>query len=280
MRAVNVLYVMASTIYGHSTPDNKCKFNKTYTADLTLELMRAIKVGDLSKVQNLIALGVDVNKPYAFEEATLSPLVVAILKEEFEIVCYLIEHGANVNAEYNFAGMRAVPLVAAVHQNNLKIVSYLVDHGANINAISKIGYSTSSTILHDAVVSGNMLIVQYLVEHGANVNAISMYEGSPCSVLYTAITHANLSIVNYLAEHGADVNARCKDESPLDLSIRIDDILIVKCLVEHGADINSLNTCGSTALDIAYNQEIINYLKSNGAKSIKYPDDETSELDI
>jgi ankyrin repeat protein len=256
--------------------EKSCDKEESNKVDLTLSLMKAIKAGNIEEVLELIALGVDVDKPYVFEEATLPPLVVAILKGENDIARCLVEHGADVNAEYNFAGIRAVPLFAAVWQNNIEIIQYLIEHMANVNAVRRFNRSDNATILHDAILIGNMSMIRYLVEQGANVNAISIYFGNPCSVLCTAIMRGNIDIVCYLIEHGADVNTTCDKPSPLELAITLNDIAVVKCLVEHGAHTNLPNNSECYALDIARNKEIRTYLRSKGAKSKEEENDEAA----
>jgi ankyrin repeat protein len=261
------------TEHGHEKSCNKEESNKV---DLTLLLMRAIKEGNIEKVLELIRLGVDVNKPYIFEEATLPPLVVAILKREDDIARCLVEHAANVNAEYNFAGIRATPLFAAVWQNNIEIAQYLIEHKANVHAVRKFNGSDNATILHDATLIGNIKMIHYLVEQGADINALSVYFGNPCSVLYTAIIRGNIDIIYDLVEQGADVNVSCDKPSLLELAITFNNLEIVKCLVEHGAHTSLPHNSEYSALDLARNKEIRTYLLSKGAKSKKEEHNKTT----
>ena len=60
------------------------------------QLNVAISKGDLAKVQQLVGIGVDVNKK---DERSITPLMYAILFKQTQIVDYLIRNGADYNAE-------------------------------------------------------------------------------------------------------------------------------------------------------------------------------------
>ena len=60
------------------------------------QLNVAISKGDLAKVQQLVEIGVDVNKK---DERGKTPLMYAILFKQTEIVAYLIRNGADYRAE-------------------------------------------------------------------------------------------------------------------------------------------------------------------------------------
>ena len=60
------------------------------------QLNLAISKGDLAKVQQLVEIGVDVNKK---DERGKTPLMYAILFKQTEIVSYLIKKGADYRAE-------------------------------------------------------------------------------------------------------------------------------------------------------------------------------------
>ena len=60
------------------------------------QLNVAISKGDLGKVQQLVEIGVDVNKK---DERGTTPLMYAILFNQPQIVSYLIRKGADCNAK-------------------------------------------------------------------------------------------------------------------------------------------------------------------------------------
>ena len=73
--------------------------NTTSVAVVTVtptQLNLAISKGDLAKVQQLVEIGVDVNKK---DERGKTPLMYAILFNQPQIVAYLIKKGADYRAE-------------------------------------------------------------------------------------------------------------------------------------------------------------------------------------
>ena len=60
------------------------------------QLNLAISKGDLAKVQQLVEIGVDVNKK---DERGTTPLMYAILFNQPQIAAYLIRNGADCNAK-------------------------------------------------------------------------------------------------------------------------------------------------------------------------------------
>ena len=92
--AVVMLFSNAVTANVFTTSENKTSFEVVNPAPSQLNL--AISKGDLSKVQQLVEIGVDVNKK---DERGITPLMYAILFKQTEIVSYLIRNGADYRAE-------------------------------------------------------------------------------------------------------------------------------------------------------------------------------------
>jgi len=92
--AVVMLFSNAVTANPFTTSENKASFEVVNPAPSQLNL--AISKGDLSKVQQLVEIGVDVNKK---DERGKTPLMYAILFKQTEIVAYLIRNGADYRAE-------------------------------------------------------------------------------------------------------------------------------------------------------------------------------------
>ena len=92
--AVVMLFSNAVTANAFTTSENKTSFEVVNPAPSQLNL--AISKGDLAKVQQLVEIGVDVNKK---DERGKTPLMYAILYKQTEIVSYLIRNGADYRAE-------------------------------------------------------------------------------------------------------------------------------------------------------------------------------------
>ena len=91
--AVAMLFSNAVTANPFTTSENKTSFEVVNPAPSQLNL--AISKGDLSKVQQLVEIGVDVNKK---DERGKTPLMYAILFKQPQIVAYLINKGADFRA--------------------------------------------------------------------------------------------------------------------------------------------------------------------------------------
>ena len=92
--AVVMLFSNAVTANAFTTSENKASFEVVNPAPSQLNL--AISKGDLAKVQQLVEIGVDVNKK---DERGKTPLMYAIFFKQTEIVAYLIRNGADYRAE-------------------------------------------------------------------------------------------------------------------------------------------------------------------------------------
>ena len=92
--AVVMLFSNAVTANAFTTSENKTSFEVVNPAPSQLNL--AISKGDLAKVQQLVEIGVDVNKK---DERGTTPLMYAILFNQPQIAAYLIRNGADCNAK-------------------------------------------------------------------------------------------------------------------------------------------------------------------------------------
>ena len=92
--AVAMLFSNAVTANAFTTSENKTSFEVVNPAPSQLNL--AISKGDLAKVQQLVEIGVDVNKK---DERGTTPLMYAILFNQPQIAAYLIRNGADYRAE-------------------------------------------------------------------------------------------------------------------------------------------------------------------------------------
>ena len=88
-------------------------------------LRRAATAGDVAKVKELLAAGVDANSANPYGGTALS---FASDKGHVEVVKLLLEHGANVNAKDRF--YNATPLVWAIDHDHAEVVRELLAKGA------------------------------------------------------------------------------------------------------------------------------------------------------
>lgn len=85
-----------------------------------------------------------------------TPLMLACLEGNIDMVKFLVDQGATVNAQDNF---KWTPLHFACHLGSLEIVQYLISLGAQLNAQSLNGGSP----LMRAIESARVEVVSYLI---------------------------------------------------------------------------------------------------------------------
>ena len=185
---------------------------------------------------------------------TFSPIIIAILEKDYNMVKLLIYLGANVNPDYSYNYIDDSPLINAISVNNLEIVKLLLEKGANLRE----AYDDTVPLIH-AIKQDNLEIVKLLLEKGADVNVEYEndnygYDGM-VSPLNVAIFHQyytksnprpNASkIVDILLKNGADPD------------VKLDNLYLY----------NNDEIEGPSAIRLAYylgNTEIIELLLKNG----------------
>jgi hypothetical protein len=188
----------------------------------------AARAGDLAAMQKLLARGVDVNAT-AYESGGTA-LMAASVNGQTEAVRALLRKGANVNAKDKF-GRTALLSGAGAIIRRLEIVRALLDRGADVNARSNETGFALTTALMEASYHGNLDVVRALLDKGADVNATGNKDGA--TPLMAASEQGHIEVVRTLLEKGADVDAKGND--------------------------------GTTALNVAKDDEIKAALKDAGA---------------
>ncbi len=164
----------------------------------------------------------------------------------------------------------ALEIHEAVKNGDVAKVRTILDNDPSmLTAKDDIG----KTPLHWAAGKNQLEVMKVLLdEYNINVNIRNANNGTP---LHVAASQANPEAALILIEHGADVNARTLNNSvPLHFAViksgrKPGHTQAVKILIENGADVNVATEDGATPLNMAMfrrNQEMINYLKSKGAK--------------
>ncbi|GEM_PF-6784392 len=190
-------------------------------------LMIAVLRNNLELVKCLVAVKADVNKAMPAGETALSG---AIENGHFEIMVYLIVSQASIDARVDDFTL----LMIASEAGYLDIVTYLIDEkNADVNDTT----SDNFTALHYAARNGHLNIVRFLVMRNTNVQAIA----DQSKAALTFATKGNfLEVVKYFIE---------------ELQVKADDLFngctalgwaayhghlhIVRYLVEHGANVNA-----------------------------------------
>lgn len=96
----------------------------------------------------LIENGFDLESKINDDNSDYTPLMIAVYKEDYDMVKYLLDKGVNPNAANN---ENKTALMIANDDGNFDISKLLIEQGANINAQDEDGCTT----LMDAAVSGD-----------------------------------------------------------------------------------------------------------------------------
>ncbi len=248
-------------------------------------LMLSSSAGHVEIAKLLIENKANLNATDAIPESGLSAIVFASTNGHLEIVNLLIANGVDVN----MATLEGTPLIFAVKGNHTEVVKSLINAGANIDESDMIsGY----TALMIAAKANDVDMVKLLVKSGADIN-IKSHEGD--NAIYFARMDDNDELMaifedinNNLYKKGVnavlplysgddieDINKVLKNginatnrhgKTPLMLAAEARYVDLVKALIIEGADVNAKADYDVTALQMAYDKEVIEALLENGAK--------------
>ena len=153
-------------------------------------------------------------------------------------------------------------IIKAAEEGKLSSVQYLCEVE---NADCEVTNDDNNTALHLACRNGHILIVRYLCEkRNANKEAKGRWGFTP---LHYATCHGHLPVVQYLCEkQNANIEARSESgRTPLHFACRDNHLQIVRYLIEdRHANGEAADNIGQTPSQVTYNQEIIDYLRSQG----------------
>lgn len=93
-------------------------------------------------------------------------LYAAIAGQNIEIVRYLLDKGSDINAIYSESG--STPLDLAVITQDTEVVELLLSRGAKVDGAGDLGFDYITYPLHTAISVGNVEIVRILLQYGAN----------------------------------------------------------------------------------------------------------------
>ncbi|KAF1318972.1 Tkl protein kinase, partial [Globisporangium splendens] len=144
-----------------------------YLGDFNVELSRvlchAVMYGDLEVVELLVANGGDVNTVYrasevdAHDQILLTPLTMAAITGNVELVKYLCVHGADVEGTTD---VQETALFLAAAKGFMDIVEYLVQNrNANLESANCAPFNFRP--IEVAACHGHDDVVQLLLKHGA-----------------------------------------------------------------------------------------------------------------
>jgi len=261
--------------------------------------------GDLNKVKSLLEAGIDIDAtievPTGRMKIILTPLCLAIMSGQKEVVRFLVSKGADVNAT---EGSAASPLGFALMYPEYEVVKLLIDNGADVKArrrrmpllltpLSASGFSNlplfdwempidiSLQGPNPAVVQWEQTsdrsfrntwpkvrdVIELLLKRGAGANS----KGIGGRTLLIQAANAGLKdAVQLLLEHGADIDARDgSGRTALHYACWKNHKEVVEFLLSKRADADARDEENETALEVAERKghiEIVALLRKHGAK--------------
>ncbi|MDA8243508.1 MAG: ankyrin repeat domain-containing protein [Elusimicrobia bacterium] len=159
-----------------------------------LQLASAIRNGDAARVRELVAAGAPVN----ISGPGWSPLMLAVMQDNGEMVDILVGAGADINARTKDL---ATPVSLAARWGKFGALERLLKAGVNTEPRDMIGW----TPLMWAALRGKDRAVELLVKGGANINAEDSDGNTPVML---AVSRGHRESALTLVEGGADLSHR------------------------------------------------------------------------
>ena len=239
-----------------------CSFATCSWADINTDLLSASNSGELFKINNLLALGADIDTR---DQNGMTPLHAAVAygynpvayrtnpnpSAKYKAVVELLIHkGADVNSSGTGFFTGWTPLHAAAEWGFKDAAALLIANGASVNARNNLG----DTPLQLATQEGHKEVAELLITNGAKVNDRNNHGLTP---LFRAVSSKRKDVVELLIAKGADVNEKVSaDITPLHVAAQQMPVLrgdedIILMLIRSGANVNAKNTDGQIPFDVA-----------------------------
>ncbi|WP_168456244.1 ankyrin repeat domain-containing protein [Wolbachia endosymbiont of Ctenocephalides felis wCfeJ] len=231
-------------------------------------LHKFTKEGDAARVKSLLEHAADFN---VVDNENRNPLHYAVMHGQKKIAKLLVNELTVNSKDKN----RFTPLHLAALQDDTELIGFLIAKGAKINEKdAKEGY----TPLHIASLYGSKKSVQALVDGGADLECKDDNLHTPLFLTtYQCTTHyeSRAEIIEYLIKRGANIEAKdAENNTTLFLAAYNNKMQIVKLIVKkQQAKANfkeficTKNTHGFDALDCAIehnNRKMVTFLISKG----------------
>jgi ankyrin repeat protein len=161
-----------------------------------------------------------------------TPLLVASLEGQVDIMRWLLDHGADTNSRDKYC---MTPLIqAAINGMNLEAVQLLLEHNADTDSQYMDGKTSLSLILAHRSWEGQVVdIFRQLLEHGADPN---IPDNDHETALHGASSCGLLDATRLLLSYGAKVDGKDgSGRTPFQLAASAGHDEITKLLLEYGA---------------------------------------------
>ncbi|WP_041223614.1 ankyrin repeat domain-containing protein [Deferribacter desulfuricans] len=250
-------------------------------------------------IKKLIDKGIDVN---IRDDFGITPLLLSIEKQRFDIANYFLQHGADINSK-DICGRTLIHNFIANYvytseyyqlidnKNYMEIIEFMIHNGAKPNTKDNIGQTPLATIGNSKI---SLKIAEYLISLGLDVDDRDVFGLS--SVIY-AWLEKSYDLLNLYLKYSKEISVsdvkkydlltflECflKDydyktinyiyntsitHTPLHLAIDTNDIKVIDFFLKKGIYINARDENLMTPLHYAAsngNLEIVKFLVENGA---------------
>lgn len=235
------------------------------------EIAMHIYQGNIPALDAAIAAGWDIEEGIVLSKhITLSPLDLALISQQREVIKLLVEHGVNLNVHLRPA------FLTAVRYCGEDIVRYIAAQGAEMDKLDQTGSGAYSQAYY-----GNKNNIPLIHELGLD---IKLHGGV---LMRQAASDHDLKTLKYLLDQGVDINYNQPDmvypyqATPLTVAARMGNMAMVKFLVEHGADVTLAEKNGERPYTIAIsnkNTVMADYLKSLEPADFHHAENKKYEL--
>ncbi|PSN38938.1 hypothetical protein C0J52_08944 [Blattella germanica] len=179
----------------------------------------------------------------AVNRKSLSPLLLATTRGDWDTMKLLLRHGADIRTRDRFGN---TVLHHAVRSKDLKAVYFCVENGINVDSVN----STLQTPLLCAIQEGDNDIVNALL-HDLDADIYSSDFDDNSALHYAALCD-NSFIIRMILDMCLDVDSVNTDlETPLHRAVLSGKVEMVGILSEAGADVNKQDVNGRTAMHMA-----------------------------
>ena len=181
-----------------------------------MELISAVKTGDLESVKKLLKEEININQ---VNNSGASAAIIAAEKNHFEILKHLGDAGADLNITTKMGDGST----RAAEVGNIEMIEYLVNKGVHVGSLALIV----------AARSGNLDVTKLLVEAGANIDFQQRWGHT---ALMTAAKNGHLDVVKFLMERGTNLFLKDKNgDTAIIIATENDHAEIATMLKQAGA---------------------------------------------
>ena len=233
------------------------------SAALGADIHDAVKEGNYEAVKELIAA--DASVVNSGSESGQMPLHIAAGAGDIEMAELLLNNGAQVET---VDGRSFTPVLMACMRNQKEMVELLAHHGANLRAEHPVFGSAIVIGYWQECINGKSGLTEFMMSQGVPFDHKATVLG--VTMLNLASTFKNIDMARLVIGLGADVNAVSdgRGRSELSFATQCAATEIVDLLIEQGADVNALDADGSPALRPAIERgqlDIVKLLLAAGA---------------